>query len=135
MPYFTNHTTSYESRRDILASSNGLVIATYTVDTTYATEVTLNDGESRKVIWAGTVMALRPSNSKAVPNYTTYGFTALGVLLQDADVQDGDEVAPIVFRGDVIEDYCSDNGTFGTVLSATKTALADRIQFTVQPRL
>jgi hypothetical protein len=134
MPYFQNYTTTYESRRDILASGN-VVIATYTVDQSYVTPVTLNDGESRKVLWAGTVMGLRPSNSKVVPNYASYSFAAVGVLLQDVDVQDGDEVAPVVFRGDVIEDYCSDDGTFGTVLAATKSTLADRIQFTTTNRL
>jgi hypothetical protein len=126
--------TSYESHRDILASGQH-VIATYTIDTAYVTPVTLADGESRKVLWEGTVLALNPTNNQAVPNYTSYGFQALGVLLQQVDVHDGDEVGPVVFRGDVIEDYCSDNGTFGTVLAATKTALADRIQFVLEKRL
>jgi hypothetical protein len=134
MPFFQNYTTSYESRRDILASDNP-VIASYTLDSTYITPVTLNDGESRKVLRAGTVLAVRPSNSKVVPNYTSYSFGAVGVLYQDADVQDGDEAVPVVFRGDLIEDYCSDNGTFGTVLSATKSTLADRIQFVTEPRI
>jgi hypothetical protein len=126
--------TTYESHRDILASGNA-VIATYTLDSNYVTEATLADGTTRKIAWEGTVLGLNPADSTVVPNYTTYGFTAVGVLLQMADVQDGDSEVPVVFRGDVIESYCSDNGTFGTVLAATKTALADRVQFTAQPRL
>lgn len=134
MPYYSAPTT-YETHRDILVSHEGLVVATYTVDADYVSGKTLADGTTRKVAWEGTVMALRPSNSQAVPNYTTYGFAALGVLLQSVDVEDGDQVAPIVFRGDVAEDYCYDNGVFGTVLSATKNTLADRIQFTTVNRL
>ena len=111
------------------------MIASYTVDADYVTEQTLANGTTRKVAWEGTVMGLNSSNSQAVPNYTTYGFAALGVLLQSVDVQDGNQVAPVVFRGDVAEDYCYDNGVFGTVLSATKVALADRIQFTTVNRL
>ncbi len=126
--------TTYESHRDVLASSN-YVTATYTIDNRYVTEVTLADGASRKVLWEGQIMAVDPSSSKVVPNYTTYGFTALGPLLQFSDVHDGDSEAPVVFRGDIIEAYCTDNGTFGTVLAATKTALADRIQFTAEARL
>jgi hypothetical protein len=133
MPYFTKIST-YESHRDILAS-NHKVIATYTLDSDYVTEVTLADGSSRKVLWEGQVLAVNPTGRTVVPNYTTYGFSALGVLLQMADVTDGDDVVPVVFHGDVIEDYCTDNGTFGTVLSATKNALQHRIQFVSEPRL
>ena len=126
--------STYESHRDILASSE-YVVASYTIDNRYVTEVTLADGSSRKVLWEGQIVAYDPSTSKVVPNYTTYGLTALGPLLQFSDVQDGDSEVPVVFRGDIIEAHCTDNGTFGTVLAATKTALADRIQFTAQTRL
>lgn len=126
--------TTYESHRDILASDNA-VIATYTLDQNYVTEQTLADGTSKKVLWEGTVLANDPSSKKVVPNYTTYSFGELGVLLQTAYAENGDVEVGVVFRGDVIEDHCSDNGTFGTVLAATKTALADRIQFVDQNRL
>lgn len=126
--------TTYESHRDILASGDR-VIATYTIDNDYVTEVTLADGRSRKVLWEGQVLALNPTSQLAVPNYTTYGFAALGVLAQHVDVEDGDREAPVVFRGDIKEDYCTDNGTFGSVLAATKTTLADRIQFVTETRL
>lgn len=126
--------TTYESHRDIFASGDR-VISTYTIDTQYVTEVTLADGRSRKVLWEGQVLALNPTTQKAVPNYTSYGFSALGVLAQHVDVEDGDREAPVAFRGDIKEDYCTDNGTFGTVLAATKTTLADRIQFVTETRL
>lgn len=126
--------TTYESHRDILASGD-YVAATYTVDADYVTEVTLADGRSRKVLWEGQVLGLNPANQQVVPNYTTYGFAAVGVLLQHVDVEDGDSEVPVVFRGDIKEDYCIDNGTFGTVLAATKAALADRIQFVTETRL
>lgn len=123
--------TTYESHRDILASKNWSA-ATYTIDNQWVTEVTLADPDStsRKVLWEGQVMALNPADSKIVPNYTTYGFSAVGVLLFQTDVHDGDQEAAIVWRGDIVEDYVTDNGVFGTVLAATITDLADRIQFT-----
>jgi len=133
MPYVTA-TTTYESHRDILASGV-YVIATYTVDSAYVTEATLADGSSRKVLWEGQVLGLNPADDTVVPQYASYGFAAVGVLLQFVDVDDGDEVAPVVFRGDVIESYCTDEGSFGSVESATKTTLADRIQFVQESRL
>jgi hypothetical protein len=80
-------------------------------------------------------MALNPADSKIVPNYSTYGFSAVGVLVTQVDVNDGDQEATVLWRGDVAEAHCTDNGTFGTVLAATKTTLADRIQFTATTRL
>lgn len=127
MPYQSGATT-YETHYDILASSN-YVATTYTFDSSYVTPVTLADGTTRKVLREGTVVAINPANSKAVPNYTSYAFGVHGVLLSQVDVHDGDELGAVVFRGDLIEDLCSDNGTFGTVLAATKTSLANRIQF------
>jgi hypothetical protein len=126
--------TTYESHRDILASSN-YVASSYTLDANYVALQTLADGTTAKVLWEGTIVAVDPSNSKVVPNYTAYGFGELGPLLQVAYADNGDTEVAVVFRGDVVEAYCSDDGTFGTVLAATKTALADRIQFTAQTRL
>jgi len=133
MPYVTA-TTTYESHRDILASGH-YVIATYTLDSAYVTEATLADGSSRKVLWEGQILGLNPADDTVVPQYSTYGFGALGVLLQFADVHTGDEVVPVVVRGDVIESYCTDEGSFGSVQSATKTTLADRIWFVQETRL
>jgi len=127
MPFQTVAST-YETHYDILASSK-YVATTYTVDQDYVTPVTMADGRSRKILYEGQVMALNPANSKAVPNYTSYGFGVMGPLLQAVDVQEADELGAIVHRGDVVEAYCTDNGTYGTVLSATKTSLADRIHF------
>lgn len=131
MPYVSFPTT-YETHKDILVSG-GAVIATYTVDADYVTDQTMANGTTRKVAFEGTVMAL--NGDLAVPNYSTYGFPVLGVLLQAVDVNDGDEVAPIVLRGDVAEKYCYDNGTYGSVLSATKNSLQHRILFAGETRL
>lgn len=133
MPYFSTPST-YETHKDVLVSGNS-VIATYTVDADYVAAQTLADGSSRKVLWEGTVMSRIGTTGLIVPNYTTYGFAPLGVLLQTVDVNDGDEIAPVVFRGDVAEDYCYDNGIDGTVLAATKNALAGRITFNTVNRL
>jgi hypothetical protein len=127
MPYQTV-ATSYETQYDILASSL-YVATTYTVDKDYVTPVTLADGTTRKVVPEGTIVAYDPSTGKVVPNYTTYGFTALGPLLREVDVHEADELGAVVYRGDITESLCSDNGTFGTVLAATKTALGDRVHF------
>lgn len=127
MPYQSPATT-YETHYDILASSQ-YVSSTYTVDRTYVTPVTMADGRTRKILYEGQVVALNPATGKIVPNYTSYSFGVLGVLLQQVDVQEADEVAAVVHRGDLVEDYCTDNGTYGTVLAATKTSLANRIYF------
>ena len=95
--------TTYEAHRDVKASGE-YVIATYTIDTDYVTGLTLADGRTRKVLWEGQVLALNPVTQKAVPNFTSYSFSALGVLDQVIDVEDGDAVAPVIFRGDVKED-------------------------------
>lgn len=127
MPFQTVAST-YETHYDILASSN-YVATTYTIDRDYVTAVTMADGRTRKVLYEGQVMALNPANGKAVPNYTSYGFSVMGPLLQVVDVQEADELGAIVHRGDVVEAYCTDNGTYGTVLAATKTSLTNRIHF------
>lgn len=127
MPYATVAST-YETTHDILASSL-YIASTYTVETGYVSPITLADGTTRKILPEGTVVAYNPVSGKAVPNYTSYGFTELGVLLQQVDVHEADEVGAVVHRGDLVESLCSDNGTFGTVLAATKTTLADRIHF------
>lgn len=128
MGAYVSYASTYETRYDILASSL-YVATTYTVDRDYVTPITLADGTTRKVLHEGTIMALNPANGKVVPNYTSYDFGEMGPLLQKVDVNLADEVAALVHRGDVVEDYCSDNGTYGTVLAATKTALINRIFF------
>lgn len=127
MPYQSPATT-YETHYDILASSM-YNASTYTVDQNYVTPVTMADGRTRKILYEGQVVALNPATGKIVPNYTSYSFGVLGVLLQQVDVQEADEVAAVVHRGDLVEDLCTDNGTYGTVLAATKTSLANRIYF------
>jgi len=128
--------TSYEGVKGNLIAGGEPVVASYTVDYQYVTEITLpGSGDSRKVIQEGQVVSLDPSSRKVVPNYSAYGFTAVGVNIQDVDVTDGDEALGVVWDGVLAEPVCIDNGVLGTVLSATKTALADRIQFTRTSRV
>jgi len=128
--------SSYEGIKGNLIAAGEPTMASYTVDYQYVTELTLpGSGDSRKIVQEGQVMALDPSSRKIVPNYSAYGFSAVGVNVQDVDVTDGDEALGIVYDGTVAEPVCIDNGTLGTVLAATKTALADRIQFTRKARL
>jgi len=127
MPYQSPAST-YETHYDILASSQ-YIAKTYTVDQSYVTPVTMADGRTRKILYEGQVVALNPATGKVVPNYTSYSFGVLGVLLQQVDVQEADEVGAVVHRGDVVEDYCTDNGVYGTVLAATQTSLSTRIIF------
>lgn len=128
--------SSYEGIKGNLISAGEPVTASYTVNYQYVAELTLpGSGDSRKIIQEGQVMSLDPSSYKVVPNYSAYGFGAVGVNLQDVDVTDGDEAVALVFGGVLAEPVCIDNGTLGTVLAATKTALADRIQFTRKSRL
>ncbi len=122
----------------ILADQNR-VLATYTLDSSYITPLeligkkTLKTPDTRKVLPRGTVVALNPSTLMAVPNYTSYNFGELGVIIKDADCDTGpfvhDTEIEVVWRGDVMEKHLWDNGTFGTVLDATKTALVSRIAF------
>lgn len=128
--------TSYEGIKQNLIAGGEPVVASYTVDYQYVTEITLpGSGDSRKVIQEGQVVSLDPSSRKVVPNYSAYGFTAVGVNIQDVDVTDGDEALGVVWDGILAEPVCIDNGVLGTVLAATKTALADRIQFTRKARI
>lgn len=128
MPVNQAFPSSYEANWNILASKN-YTPASYTLDATYVTPVSGVDSVSRKVLRSGQVMALNPVSGKVVPNYTSYGFGVVGPLLQTAVADNGDVDVAIVFEGNVKEALCKDNGTFGTVLAATKTALAGRVNF------
>lgn len=127
--------STYEGLPNDLLASGQRVIATYTVDKDYVATSTLVDGSTREILWEGQILGFNPATKQVVPQYSTYGFPALGVLYQRVDVTDGDAEAAVIWRGDVIESFCTDEGTYGTVQAATKTSLADRIQFVVQKRL
>jgi len=124
MPFFTPASSSYETHHDILLSDN-VVLGSYTLDADYVTETELLDGKDYKIVQEGQVLAMNPANGQAVPNYTSYGFGVIGVLLHWVCADDEDPVATLVLEGWVNEKYCTDNGTYATVLAATKTALPD----------
>jgi len=104
---------------------------TYTIDSDYVSTTDLN---GLKYLKEGWVMALNPSTMKIVPNYTSYGFGVIGVLpgpvsLQTTEGAHDQVVGIVVDNAWLDEDLCFDNGVFGTVLDATKTALSGRIVF------
>ena len=131
MPYRTSIST-YEVVNDIfLTDPNMAVMGNYTVDENYVATTDIN---GHKYCKEGTVMALNPSSNKVVPNYTSYGFGVLGVLplpvsLEDDSGEHDAEAAIVMDNAWLDEDLCKDNGTFGTVLSATKSTLSGRIVF------
>lgn len=121
-----------------LILSNDPVIATYTLDSSYVAYRTIIEaGEevSRKVLPLGAVVAFNPATRKVVPNYTSYGFTAVGPIVGDADCGGEtlydvhDTEVGVVWDGVVNQEAVFDNGSFNNVLDATRSALAERVQF------
>tara|TARA_Y100000310_G_scaffold291990_1_gene320367 strand:- start:3933 stop:4340 length:408 start_codon:yes stop_codon:yes gene_type:complete len=129
MPFYTPASSTYETHRDVLISSiESSVLGSYTLDADYVTATTLADGKDYKIVFEGQVLAMNPANGQAVPNYTSYGFGELGVLYNAMNTDNEDPVATVILDGWVNEGVCTDNGVFGTVLAATKTALTT-VQF------
>ena len=126
---------SRKNRPSTIFAGRRQTLATYTLDSTYVDNVEMADGTYRKVLPLGTVLAMKPDDNKVVPNYTSYGFGELGVLRYDTDCGEEtsgynyDRIVSVVVAGEVYSKHCWDNGTFGTVLGATKTSLSPRISF------
>lgn len=119
------------NRRDDL-SYKATTIASYTLDRAYVTSYQVWWGDTkvyRKIQPMGSILALNPQNRKAVPNFTSYGFSPLGVLADDAMVEYDDLVVNVIFTGAVNEKAVWDDGEYQNLLQATRDALADRIQF------
>lgn len=112
------------------------VVATYTVDQAYVGTYDLvgEPALTLKILPAGYVVAFNPATKKIVPNYTVYGFGVVGITIEDVNLgasnQDyHDREVSVLWRGIVLEDFLWDNGDYGSVLQATKTALVERISF------
>lgn len=112
------------------------VVATYTVDQAYVGtyELVGKPKETVKVLPAGYVVALNPATQKVVPHYATYGFSQVGVTIDDVMLGHSsddyhDREIEVLWRGVVLEDYVWDDGDYGDVLQATKDALIERIDF------
>lgn len=119
-------------RRDDLLLSDRITIATYTLDHQYVTTYQVWYGETkldRKIQPFGSVMALDPSSRKVVPNFASYGFGIMGVLLNDELVQFGDKEVAIIFEGEINEKAIWDDGAYQNLLDATRVALRGRINF------
>ena len=121
------------NRSSTILADPQYIIATYTLDKDWISPLTLLDDTTRKFLPLGSVVAYNPTTGKVVPNYTSYGFGAVGVIKFDADCGNAnvnyDAIVDVVWRGDVLETHCWDNGTYGEVLDATKAALCERIAF------
>lgn len=118
--------STYEGHFDILVASNPTVF-TYTLDSSVITTyVALPGGRSRLVIPEGQVLAHNPANNKVFPHTSEVGVA--GVLLQMADVTDGDVEVAVVWRGDVRLDRIYDNGVLGTLSATALAAFGDRIK-------
>ena len=131
MPYRTALSTYDQVNNIFLTDIKMAVIGTYTIDSDYVSTTDLNGLQYLKEGW---VMALNPANDKIVPNYSSYGFGVIGVLVGPASTENietvHDEVVGLVMDNAWLdEDLCFDNGVFGTVLDATKTTLSGRIVF------
>lgn len=136
MPFYTLPTSTYETHREVLLSSmSASTIGSYTIDKAYITPREAADGVNYETVFEGQVLAMNPANGKAVPNYTTYGFGVLGVLFRSVNTDNQDVPAAVILEGWVDENYCTDNGTFGTVLAATKTTLVDVVHFVARETL
>lgn len=119
-------------RRDDVAYGRRQVIASYTLDSNYVQSYEIYWGETevwRKVQPMGTILALDPSSRKVVPNFASYGFEAVGVLLDDAMVEYGDEAVNVLWEGVANEKAVWDDGEYQNLLQATRDVLADRISF------
>jgi hypothetical protein len=122
--------TQSDRETELFVFSQGGVVASYTLDRDYITPLELvGTTDLRKVLPLGHVLALNPDTQKVVPHFTTYGFDPVGVLLHDADAHSSDPAVPAIFRGDLLETSCWDNGTYKVVLQSTKDSLTDRIAF------
>lgn len=122
---------SRTNRRDDLEYDTR-IIASYTLDRDYVTSYQVWYGETktyRKIQPLGSVVAFNPETLKAVPNFSSYGFLALGVLTEDAMVEFADKEVGVIFEGVVNEKAVWDDGQYQNVLQATRDTLAGRITF------
>ena len=123
---------SRTNRRDDVSYTRREIIASYTLDSSYVASYEIYYGDTevwRKVQPLGSVLALSPATRKVVPNFASYGFEAVGVLLDDAMVEYGDKEVNVLYKGVVNEKAVWDDGQYQNVLQATRDALADRLTF------
>jgi len=119
-------------RDDLVYSTHNNIVSSYTLDMNYVTSYQVWYGDTkvyRKIQPLGSVVALNPETRKVVPNFTSYGFSALGILAEDAMVEFGDKEVDVIFAATVNEKAVWDNGEYQNVLQATRDILADRIHF------
>jgi hypothetical protein len=123
---------SRTNRRDDVSYTRREIIASYTLDSNYVASYEIYYGDTevwRKVQPLGSVLALNPATRKVVPNFASYDFGAVGVLLDDAMVEYGDKEVNVLYKGVANEKAVWDDGQYQNVLQATRDDLADRITF------
>jgi hypothetical protein len=99
--------------KDVMASSVGRMVTSYTMDSTAVTA----DAQGNKLVYEGTTLQL--SGTKVAPR--TSG-TCVGVLAQRVNLRDADEDIALIIGGVVNASKCWDNGVFAPT-AATLTAL------------
>lgn len=120
-------------RRIIASNADTTVIFSYTLSSSVLStyETTIGDPSGYILMQPqGSVMAFNPDTQQVQPHWTFQSPVALGVLINDA-IMDWNTQAEvnILVRGDVVEDWCWDNGIYGTVTAEAKAALGDRVKF------
>lgn len=120
-------------RRIIASNADTTVIFSYTLSSSVLStyETTIGDPSGYILMQPqGSVMAFNPDTQQVQPHWTFQDPAPLGVLINDA-IMDWNAQAEvnILVRGDVVEDWCWDNGVYGTVTAEAKAALGDRVKF------
>lgn len=120
-------------RRIVASNPDTTVIFSYTISSSVLATYTTTIGDPSGYILMqpqGSVMAFNPDTQQVQPHFTFQTPVALGVLINDA-IMDWNTQAEvnILVRGDVVENWCWDNGVYGTVTAEAKAALGDRVRF------
>jgi hypothetical protein len=108
--------TYIQGFRDILSSSAGLVVTSYTLDAAAISA----DANGDKIVPEGTT--LQASGVKVAPRTGTNA--CVGVLFKRVNARNGDQDIGMVVGGRLRSDKLTDAGVFGSVVSGAVTQLA-----------
>lgn len=126
---FRSGMRAYQVGRDVILSRHW-VPAAYTFVGGATSPVTA-DADGNKIIYAGEVVSVDAATGKAYPHSAAHAAqSVVGVLIENVNVKDADEASTVLIQGWVDENLCRDLGVFGTVSAGSKSALADRVNFT-----
>lgn len=114
--FFQVGTTAIIGERDFLASSHGLMVASYTFDKTAVSA----DANGDKIVQEGTVLSFT-AGGKAKAKAS--GEAAIGILRRRINVRDSDKEIGMVVGGAVNRTKLWDEGVFGATTGSTETDL------------